>query len=161
MGANSVQEHDIIRSTKGWIGKMTHNFHQISQAVIIDGVSQEEEEEAKEAGARGLRTGTPLFAAFSTLDGGPHTLSSELEALFNVMLYILSGGVLHWQDMAQEDPHLLDVRRGAMSDILFERDVLKRVEKECWPALQRFRAVFFPEGGYRTDVSCQDFLNAL
>lgn len=45
---------------------------------------------------------------------------------------------------------------------LFERVMLKRVKVvESCPTLQRLRAVFFPEGGYRTDVSCQQFSDAL
>ena len=71
-----------------------------------------QEQEAAEA--RGLQTGTPLFAAVSTLDGAPHTLSSELETLFNVMLYTLSGGALPWRNVAKDDPHLIHVRRGVM-----------------------------------------------
>ena len=88
-------------------------------------------------------------------------MSSELETLFNVMLYTLSGGVLHWQGMEKEHHHLLSLRRGAMLEGMFERIMLKRVKKECWPVLQRLRAVFFPDAEYRTDVSCQAFLNAL
>ncbi len=120
-------------------------------------------QEQEAAGAGGLQTGTPLFAAISTLEGAPHTLSSELETLFNVMLYTLSGGVLHWQGMPKEHHHLISVRRGAMIEEDFERIMLKRVDRACWPALQRLRAVFFPDGGssYRTGVSCQDFLDAL
>ena len=112
-------------------------------------------------GVRGLQIGTPLFAAVSTLDGGPHTLSTELETLFNVMLYTLSGGVLHWRGLSHKHPHLITVRRGAMLQDWFERVILKRIDKECWPALEHLRALFFPDRGYRTDVSCQEFLNAL
>ena len=118
-------------------------------------------QEQQTTGDGGLQTGTPLFAAVSTLDGGPHTLSSELETLFNVMLYTLSGGVLHWRGLSKEHHHLITVRRGAMLEGWFERVMLKRVEKQCWPALQRLRGVFFPDGGYRTDVSSQEFLDAL
>ncbi len=103
-----------------------------------------------------------MFAAVSTLRDEPHTLSSELETLFNVMLYTLSGGVLEWQRMKGEHLHLMSAARiGSMYEDLFERVVLERVERECWPALQRLRAVFFPRGKFRTDVSCQDFLDAL
>ena len=120
------------------------------------------QEQKRIEGAGGLQIGTPLFMAVSTLDGEFHTLSSELETLFNVMLYTLSGGVLHWRGLEPEHHHLITVRRGAMLQDCFERVILKRVdEKGCWPALERLRALFFPSGGYRTDVSCQEFLDAL
>lgn len=88
----------------------------------------------------------------------------ELETLFNVMLYTLSGGGLVWQGKAEKHPFLMTtMRRGAMIEEVFERVMLKRIDRACWPALQRLRAVFFPNGGssYRTNVSCQDFLDAL
>ena len=127
----------------------------LPKAVIIDSV-------LAVAGAggsgcsEGLQTGDALFAAVSTLEGGPHTLSSYLETLFKAMLYTLSGGVLHGQGTEEEG-----VRFGAMDATMFERNVLKSIDEGCWPALQRLRAVFFGNGEYHTGVSCQDFLNAL
>ena len=122
---------------------------------------QDQEQEAKE-GPEGIQIGDPLFAAVSTLKGEPHTQSSELETLFNVMLHILSGGDLHWQGKEKEGrEQLISMRYGAMHDMMFESLMLARVDRECWPALKRLRAVFFGNGEYHTGVSCLDFLNAL
>ena len=66
------------------------------------------------------------------------------------------------EGIEKQHHQLLTVRRGAMLQDLFERVMLKRVKVvESCPTLQRLRAVFFPEGGYRTDVSCQQFSDAL
>ena len=119
-------------------------------------------QEQESQGDGGLQTGTPLFAAISVLDGGLHTVSTELESLFNVMLYIVRGGHLPWAHFQKEDVNHISLRMGSvLSEGHFERAMLAGVGQEFWPALKALRSLFFPHGECRRDVSCQEFLDAL
>lgn len=106
----------------------------------------------------GVPTGTPLFAGLEVLRSGQHSVGTELETIFNVMLYVLSEGILSWRHMELQDKNLVSVRFGVMM-IEFETKVLSRTPLVCHPMLTRLRDLFFKQGNYvGPAVTCEEFL---
>ena len=101
--------------------------------------------------------GTPLFMGLNVIRKQGLCVSTELETLMYVMIFILSGGILPWRHMAPDDHNLTSVRSGVMTSASeFLRRVLTRVPKECWDVLDRLRKLFFTPD-YNTDVTCANF----
>ncbi len=109
-------------------------------------------------------TGTPLFAAVSVLEGGPHTQSSMYEGLFYSLLYICRGGRLpdSWAFKFTGLAEAAKLRRGCM---MCEPPINTwDVPEEVAPFIRALHALFWAEiqdGAfkYRTNVTAKELLD--
>lgn len=109
-------------------------------------------------------TGTPVFAAVSVLEGGPHTCSSMYEGLFYSLLYICRGGRLpdEWACKFGGHKKMAKVRRGYM---MCEPPIATwDVPEGVAPLICGLSALFWPQtqdGGfkYRVDVTKKEVQN--
>ena len=86
-----------------------------------------------------------------------HNVSTELESLMYVLIFILTGGILPWRRVAFEDHSMPSIRYGAMASSEFSRRILSYVCVECHSMIRRLRDLFFPPG-YSTDVTPDMFI---
>jgi Fungal protein kinase len=102
-------------------------------------------------------TGTPLFLALGVLCKTGHTLATELESLFYILLYLLSGGHLHWQGLDLSHHMVLTARAGAMLyPPAFQAVVLRRVHEKAHPLLLELRKKIFED-----EITIQVFRDTL
>ena len=114
-------------------------------------------------------TGTPMFAAASTLAGGAHTISSMCEGLFLSILFSSSGGNLPDAEGFNKGLSLqllANLRRGTFSHSI-PKDVWEvwGVAEHVAPLILKLHSLFWPLGNdlsitYRTDVSAQEIMDA-
>ncbi|CAL8468180.1 g7719 [Coccomyxa elongata] len=97
--------------------------------------------------------------ALRTLKGGGISIGTELETVLNVIIYVLLGGVLPWHNYRYEGAGHIAERQGYMT-LSFEEQVLAKAPCEARSWLRRMRNLFFQQGTYNTDVTCQQFLQA-
>ncbi len=83
--------------------------------------------------------GTPLYMAISVQKGAAHTLSSELESIFYILLGLSSeDGMMHWQRSPPEDA---DAKVAAMRDIdIFHKKVRVHFFNHCNPSVAKGQA---------------------
>ena len=112
-------------------------------------------------------TGTPMFAAASTLTGGAHTISSMCEGLFLSILFSSSGGNLPDAEGLNKGLSLqllANLRRGTFSRST-PKDVWG-VAKQVAPLILKLHSLFWPSGNdlstvvYRKDVTTQEIMDA-
>lgn len=112
-------------------------------------------------------TGTPMFAAASTLAGGAHTISSMCEGLFLSILFSSSAGNLPDAEGFNKGLSLqllANLRRGTFSHSI-PKDVWG-VAEHVAPLILKLHSLFWPLGNdlskitYRTDVSAQEIMDA-
>jgi hypothetical protein len=85
-----------------------------------------------------------MFMALKVLDEQGHSIATELESLFYIMLFLLSKGHLHWQKLGVDHHMVLTCKAGAvLYKRAFERKVLKYVDSSAWDMLNRLRDAFF------------------
>ena len=89
-----------------------------------------------------------------------HLVSTELESLLYVLIFVLTGGILPWRHIPFEDHNLAAIVFGVMASDEFSERVLKRVPRTCHDMLDRLRRLFFP-AGYATDVTPERFISEL
>ncbi|KAL0033471.1 hypothetical protein WJX77_010859 [Trebouxia sp. C0004] len=75
----------------------------------------------------GFTTGTPLFMGWNVIRNKGHLVSTELESLFYVLIFVLAGGILPWRHTPFEDHNLAATVFGIMASDEFSARVLKRV----------------------------------
>lgn len=68
-----------------------------------------------QAAAKEYATGAPLFISIHTLETLQQSLQTDLESLFNVLLFICSKGKLPWRNLGFDDPLLLPARSGCLT----------------------------------------------
>ena len=88
-----------------------------------------------------------------------HNVSTELETLMYVLIFIVSGGILPWRNMHADMLVLVKFAIMSNPDFFSER-VLTRVPRVCEDVLKRMRKLFFTPDCH-TDVSCAAFINEL
>jgi len=112
-------------------------------------------------------TGTPMFAATSTLAGEAHTISSMCEGLFLSILFSSSGGNLPDAEGFCKGLSLqlsANLRRGTFSPSP-PKDVWG-VAEDVAPLILKLHSLFWPSGNdlsvmrYRQDVTTQDVMDA-
>ena len=114
-------------------------------------------------------TGTPMFAAASTLAGGAHTISSMCEGLFLSILFSSSGGNLPDAEGFNKGLSLqllANLRRGSFS-CSTPKDVWG-VAKDVAPLILKLHSLFWPYASgndssitmYREDVTTQEIMDA-
>lgn len=110
--------------------------------------------------AAGL-TGTPLFMAISTLQGEPATLSSELESLMNVLAHISTDDMLHWRHEPFGSIGMIDAKYGGWT-FHFESNMMAKITDKVYASVVRkLQSLFFPNWRNRTNVTVDEFLEAL
>lgn len=108
----------------------------------------------------GFTTGTPLFMGWNVIRKRGHLVSTELESLLYVLIFVLTGGILPWRHTPFEDHNLAATVFGIMASDEFSERVLKRVPRTCHDMLNRLRRLFFP-ADYATDVTPERFISEL
>lgn len=106
--------------------------------------------------------GTPIFAACSVLEGGPHTESSMYEGLFYSLLYICRGGHL-------PDAWAFKITGSAKKWAMVRRGCMMReppiatwdVPEGVAPFIRALHALFWPQTHdgffkYRMDVTAKE-----
>ena len=109
-------------------------------------------------------TGTPLFMACSILQGEKHTVSSDLESLFYMLLFLACKGHVHWANSSLWSREALSCKvHSVMVEEYFDLYVRQRCAK-VQPALlapiDRLQKLFFAPA-YNRKVSVEEFLKAL
>ena len=105
--------------------------------------------------------GTPQFMSLSLLLDGTQNLSTELESLMYVFLYIATGARLVWKPYRHDQRGARAVKMMSMT-YEFESDVLSRIEDPmCSAAAINLQRLFFPSNQLCRDVSVQAFRQAL
>ena len=89
-----------------------------------------------------------------------HLVSTELESLFYVLIFVLAGGILPWRHTPFEDHNLAATVFGIMASDEFSARVLKRVPGVCHDTLNRLHRLFFSPD-YATDVTPKRFISEL
>lgn len=110
-------------------------------------------------------TGTPTYMALSILRGGSHSVSSELESLFYVLIKVVSTQhALRWEST----PFGLRAAgmRWLFMTLSFEADVLASIPPKCHSVITNLHQLFFAKlagefYGYCCDVGCKEFQEAL
>ena len=87
--------------------------------------------------------GTPLFMAWNVIHKQGHTVSTELESLMCVLMFILSGGVLPWRHVLLQDCNLAAIRYGIMTSSAFTKRLVSRTPAQCHKMLYRLCNLFF------------------
>lgn len=106
-------------------------------------------------------TGTPLFMACSILDNKAHTVSSDLESLLLVLIYLACKGHVHWANCRLLSREALALKAYALSvDSAFHQHIEDRCLPGLLPAVTRLRKLFFVPD-YKVDVTVEQFLAAL
>ncbi len=90
-----------------------------------------------------------------------HNVSTELESLMYVLMFVLADGILPWRHIPLDHPHLAATRFGMMASDEFSRRVLERVPNTSHNMLNRLRDLFFFHPGYSTDVTPERFIAEL
>ena len=107
-------------------------------------------------------TGTPLFMAISILEGGPHTVSSDLESLFLLLVFLGCRGHVHWANARPEwrEAGALKLLALTPGELFFEKYVHQRCRPDLFGAVQRLQKLFFVPS-YNREVTVPQFLSAL
>jgi serine/threonine protein kinase len=106
-------------------------------------------------------TGTTLFMAYSVMQGEGHTVSSDLESLFLVLLFIATAGRVHWLNARLGTSAAAALKLEALlGDKGYMRFTRCRCKEDLVLAVDRLRALFF-KPDYNTEVDVQQFLKAL
>jgi Fungal protein kinase len=106
-------------------------------------------------------TGTPLFMACSILEGKPHTVSSDLESLLLLLIYLGCNGHVHWANTLVGSRGALSCKVHALTPgECFEKYVRKRCRPDLLPAVDRLHALFF-FSVYNQQVTVAHFQSAL
>lgn len=99
--------------------------------------------------------------ALSVLEGGRATLSSELECLANVLAHIATNDEEHWRHEVFGSRGMVDAKFAGWT-YHFKSNMLAKISDESYKAvLRNLQALFFPNGGNKTDVTVNEFLEAL
>ncbi|KAL3162655.1 hypothetical protein ABBQ38_008700 [Trebouxia sp. C0009 RCD-2024] len=106
-------------------------------------------------------TGTPLFMAWNVIRKQGHTVSTELESLMYVLMFILSGGILPWRHVLLQDCNLAAIRYGIMASSEFTKRLVSRTPAQCHKMLYRLRDLFFFTPGYSVAVTPDAFIAEL
>ncbi len=106
--------------------------------------------------------GTPLFLSIQALKVGFHSIGTELETIFYVIIFVLLDGVHPWDKALFEGADYITFRLGCMLPCCFEEQILAKVPHEAQAWVLRMHDLFFPPGTchYTTEVSCQEFREA-
>ena len=118
-----------------------------------------------QASKGGNTTGIPLFMACNVIKDGKHSVSTELETVLYVVIFILSNSVVSWRHIPADD-HLAFATRVGIMTAAFKDKVLDKVPPNWshgW--LRRLRGnLFFSkkegEPNYNPSVTCAQFLEA-
>ena len=106
-------------------------------------------------------TGTPQFMSLAAIWHKVQNVSTELESLMYVLLYIATAGRLIWRTYGLQHVEAGHVKFACMT-ARFHNDVLERISdpalKEVATAIQR---LFFPGSQHRSDVTVKEFQSAL
>lgn len=105
-------------------------------------------------------TGTSTFMARSVLEGGAHTLSSELECLMYVIVFLAVNGAAHW-GKKPVGPAALSFKVQSFSEQeSFERYVVRRCRPDLVKVVRRLRNLFW-KPTYHRGVTEAEFQQAL
>jgi hypothetical protein len=111
-------------------------------------------------------TGTMLYAPYSVLNGGPHTVSSQLEGLFISLLGVSCNGRIRGRDLANVGDrnswiaHRLAQFSSVRGIFLHNAQIAPHLE----PLVTRLHALFWKleEGGsqrlFQSNVNAADFI---
>ena len=99
--------------------------------------------------------------AIQALTSGYHSIDTELETLLCVIIYVLLGGMLPWEEASPHASNYIACRQGFMT-LSFEEQILAKVQREAEAWVRRMHDLFFPPGNvhYTTEVSCEQFRDA-
>lgn len=109
-------------------------------------------------------TGTPLFAAATTLAGEGHTISSMCEGLFLSILFSSTGGKM-------PDAEGFNVGLSLQDSAMLRRGLfMSSIPKDVWgvaehvaPLILQLHSLFWPSDNdsfcYKTDVTTQAIMN--
>ena len=105
-------------------------------------------------------TGTSTFIARSVLEGEGYTLSSELESLMYVLVFLAVNGAAHWGNKPI-GPAALDVKVATFSEQeSFEKYVIQRCRSDLMQAVKRLRNLFW-QPTYKRSITPWQFCQAL
>jgi len=105
-------------------------------------------------------TGTSTFIARSVLEGEGYTLSSELESLMYVLVFLAVDGAVHWGNMPIGST-ALDVKVATFYEQQsFEKYVLQRCRSDLMQVVKRLRKLFW-QPTYQHSVTPLQFRQAL
>lgn len=112
-------------------------------------------------GTSRMVTGTPQFMSLAAIWHRVQNVSTELESLMYVLLYIATAGRLIWRTYGLHHVEAGHVKFACMT-ARFRDEVLVRIPdpalKEVAIAMQR---LFFPGCQHRSDVTVKEFQSAL
>lgn len=98
--------------------------------------------------------------AISILEGEPHTVSSDLESLFLVLIYLGCRGHVHWANVQPRWRSASALRAIALTEPYFDKYVRERGRPELLPVVDRLQKLFFVPK-YNRNVTVPEFLRAL
>jgi len=105
-------------------------------------------------------TGTCTFIARSVLEGEGYSLSSELESLMYVLVFLAVDGAAHWGNKPI-GPAALDVKVATFGEQeSFDKYVLRRCRSDLMQAVKRLRNVFW-EPTYQRNITTLQFCQAV
>ncbi len=105
-------------------------------------------------------TGTSTFIARSVLEGEGYTLSSELESLMYVLVFLAVDGAAHWGNKPI-GPAAWDVKVATFSEQeSFEKYVLRRCRSDLMQVVKRLRNLFW-QPTYQRSITPWQFCQAL
>eukprot|EP00611_Tribonema_gayanum_P029913 TRINITY_DN8157_c0_g1_i1.p1 TRINITY_DN8157_c0_g1~~TRINITY_DN8157_c0_g1_i1.p1 ORF type:complete len:741 (-),score=196.48 TRINITY_DN8157_c0_g1_i1:256-2478(-) len=156
---------------------LVHRDISIGNIMIVDAAGQGGEEwgrafvvdfatacpvPAHPVGDNSVLTGTSVFMACSVMAGEPHSLSSDLESLFLVFVYVVSGGHVHWGNEVMSDAAARALKVEALhTKAGFQRYVVPRCKRpDLLSTLQSLHALFYLQE-YNKTVDAAAFAKAM
>eukprot|EP00611_Tribonema_gayanum_P024732 TRINITY_DN5513_c0_g1_i1.p1 TRINITY_DN5513_c0_g1~~TRINITY_DN5513_c0_g1_i1.p1 ORF type:complete len:620 (+),score=52.61 TRINITY_DN5513_c0_g1_i1:98-1957(+) len=105
--------------------------------------------------------GTCVFMAQSVEKGEPHSISSDLESLFLVLVYVTCSGHVYWGNRLPHTTSAFDAKVSALSThARFEECIVPKCREDLLPQVRALHRLFYlPE--YNTNVDHAAFLVAL
>lgn len=105
-------------------------------------------------------TGTSTFIARSVLEGEGYCLSSELESLMYVLVFLAVGGVAHWGNK-RIGPSALDAKVATFAEYEgFNKYVIKRCRSDLVEVVKKLRNLFW-QPSYQRSITPEQFREAL
>lgn len=106
-------------------------------------------------------TGTSTFIARSVLEGEGYSLSSELESLMYVLVFLAVNGVAHWANQRVRPAALLSTKVASFAENeSFNRYVVKRCRSDLVGVVERLQKLFW-QPSYQRNISPEQFHEAL
>ena len=105
-------------------------------------------------------TGTSTFIARSVLEGEGYTLSSELESLMYIVIFLAVDGVAHWGNKPVGPWALAFKVQCFAEQASFERYIVQRCRTDLLEVVKRLRNLFW-QPTYQSNITALQFQQAL